>query len=484
MSFLALLRSHCSGIGGARHGAIILVAALFWTGALRAERILPLDEALAIARSNNRDLRAARARLAESATNIDIAWAALLPQLSAQGKYTHNYKNVALDLSRFTQATSGLGDAIKSTSTNPAEVAAINDYERRLQAASAGVQSPVIQKGEQLDLTVNATVPLVVPYAYGALRGARLTQRSNEAGLETTVAAVLLSVAQAYFTAAGTDELVVARQHAVEVATETYETAKARVEAGFVNRVETTRAEVSLVRAGQDEAEAQNARAAAYRSLATLLALHERFRVQVERDAPSPKEPARALAARAPTLRPEFPEYETAIAAARANASSNGWRWAPSISAFGNGRLSNYAGFAGDKYSWAVGAELDWTLYDGGARDAERRRADAEERENRARLELLHDTVSDEVVNAAETLDTKRRALDAAGRALELSRETLRLVRAQYEAGTAQQLDVLQAQDSLISSEVAVAQAHFDVALADLELGRAAGTFPSKRTRP
>ncbi|HVW25646.1 MAG TPA: TolC family protein [Polyangiaceae bacterium] len=465
----------------ARTVAAMLVSVLLSASPARAEHVLSLDEALSIARSNNRDLKAARARLAETATNIELAWAALLPQLGVQGKYTHNYKNVVLDLSQITGASSGLANAIRSTSMNPAEVAALSRYEQALTSSTASIPSPVIQKGEQLDLTANATVPLLVPYAYGALRAAKLTQRSNESEFETTNATVMLSVAQAYFTAAGADELVVARRHAVEVATDTYETAKARVAAGFVNRVETTRAEVSLVRAGQDEAEAENARDAAYRSLATLLGSREPFRVQADRGEPPKTPPVRALRAAAKALRPEFPQYQSAIAAARANASSNAWRWAPTVSAFGNGRLSNYAGFAGDKYAWAVGAELDWTLYDGGTRDAQRHRAEAEEQENIARLELLRDTVSDEVTNASETLETKRRALDAAVHALELSRETLRLIRAQYEAGTAQQLDVLAAQDSLVSSEVSVARAHFDLALADLELGRAAGTFPPKR---
>ena len=68
----------------------------------------------------------------------------------------------------------------------------------------------------------------------------------------------------------------------------------------------------------------------------------------------------------------------------------------------------------------------------------------------------------------------------AAERAVELARETLRLIRAQYEAGTVKQLDVLQAQDALVGAEVALAQAHFDVALADVQLRRAAGAFPGQ----
>lgn len=88
--------------------------------------------------------------------------------------------------------------------------------------------------------------------------------------------------------------------------------------------------------------------------------------------------------------------------------------------------------------------------------------------------------MSDEVTNARGTLDTKRKGVGSAQRAVELGRETLRLVRAQYEAGTAKQLDVLQAQDVLVSAEVALAQAHFDVGLADLQLKRASGEFPGR----
>jgi outer membrane protein len=124
-------------------------------------------------------------------------------------------------------------------------------------------------------------------------------------------------------------------------------------------------------------------------------------------------------------------------------------------------------------------------VFDGGVRDAQRHLAEAQRREAEARLELLGDSVSDEVANAHGSLETKRKGVSSAQRAVELARETLRLVRAQYEAGTAKQLDVLQAQDVLVAAEVALAQAHFDVALADLQLRRAAGEFPgSGRTVP
>lgn len=68
--------------------AISLLAALALPRAAAAERRLDLGGALALARVHNRDLRVARARLEQSATNIEQAWTALRPQVLIQGKYS------------------------------------------------------------------------------------------------------------------------------------------------------------------------------------------------------------------------------------------------------------------------------------------------------------------------------------------------------------------------------------------------------------
>ena len=70
------------------------------------------------------------AKLAQAQTNVEQAWAALFPTIAAQGKYTHNYKNVEL-----------------------------------------GFMGPplVLQPSEQLDGVVSITTPIIAPAAYPAL---------------------------------------------------------------------------------------------------------------------------------------------------------------------------------------------------------------------------------------------------------------------------------------------------------------------------
>lgn len=422
-------------------------------------RSLSLEEALRLAYRNNRDLKQARARVDAVRTGVQQAWSALLPNVAAQGKYTHNYKEVAIDFGR--QLIGALNDTggfmLPLPPANPI----------------------VIQRREQLDAALNATVPLLVPWAYPALQAAQSNLKAGVKGEAVTVSSVLFGAAQAYYACAGTDELVAARTHAVMVAQKALDNAKARLEAGVVNRVEVTRAELQLVREQQALLEAQDQSASAYRALATLLDLQGPLHVLPE---PEPAPAQGTVAERtklALELRPEFAQYQLTIKGNRQTALSNGLRWLPTVSAFGTLRAFNYAGFSGDNYAWAAGLQLDWVLYDGGIRDAQRHLAQAQRRENEAKLDLLYDQVGDDIANAQRQLATKRRALDTAKRSLELSRETLELVQVQHEAGTATQLDLLQAQDSLVGAEVALAQARFDLSLGALQLERLTGTFPA-----
>jgi outer membrane protein TolC len=445
----------------------------------RADRNLTLSEAIAMARAKNRDLQAAKINLDLAQVGVEQAWANLLPQVLTQGKYTHNYKEVVLDVTQFNQTTVDLARIIEENAGDATLRERVAAFRNGLLAVAAATRPVVIQKAEQLDGAIAATIPLVVPWAYGLLKAAKLQKGATSANIRVTEATLLFSAAQAFYAAAGADELIIARRHAIEVARETLQNAQARFEAGVVNRVEVMRAELALVQADQAALEAIDSQAQAYRSLATIIQLREPFHL-VTPEEPYADAPADQMVQEALVLRPEFAAYEKSIRADIANISSARWRWAPALSAFGNARVFNYAGFSGDPYAWAVGLQLDWTIYDGGLRSAQAHQAMAQRRANELRYEQLRDTVVDEVRNARQAVDTRRKALETARRSVDLSRETLSLVRVQHDVGTATQLDLLQAQDSLVAAEVAVAQARFDLGLADIALRRSAGLFPDQ----
>ena len=404
-----------------------------------ATREMTLEQAMEKARRANRSLVALRAHLAQARTNLDLAWSALFPTVAAQGKYTRNNIEFVFPI---------------------------------------GQQLVTVQPKNQLDGVVSFTLPLIAPPAYVALQAVKSSVHASEADFETSETTVLFSVAQAFYAAASTDEVMLARQSNIEVARATLQYAQTRHKNGSVTKADVDRAELALVRAEQGALEAKFANEQAYRALATLIQSERDFKVRAVASTAMPEETVNLdLALR---LRPEFRALELSTQAADAQGRANAWRWAPTLSAFGNLRVFNYDNFAQQRHSWAIGAQLDWLLYDGGARDAQRHLANAQAEEAAAQSAVLRDTIGDDLSNGRDLLDTKRHAQEAAERSVALARETLALVRTQYEAGSAAQIDLLQAQDGLVAAQETLAQAHFEVALADLTLRRAAGTFPGR----
>ena len=427
-------------------GILGLVSLVLVCGAgagVRAEpsaQDLSLDEALALGRKVNRSLVAERARLAQAQANLDLAWTALFPTVAAQGKYTRN--NVAFQFQ-----------------TSPGETL-------------------TVQPKNQLDGAIAFTAPLIVPAAYLGLTAVESTVHAAEAQFETSLDTVLFGVAQAYYAAAISDEVASARQSNIEVARATLENARTRFDNGSVTKVDVDRAELAMVRAEQGARESRFARDQAYRALATLIQLDRAFKVR------PPAGPAAAEVAggldSALKLRPEFRALELSTKAAEAQGRAQAWRWSPSLSAFGSLRAFNYDNFAREHHAWAVGLQLDWVLFDGGVRDVQRHVANAQAQESAALAAVLRDAIRDDLVNGQGFLETKLHAQSAAERQVALALETLELVRTQYEAGHSAQIDLLQAQDGLVAAQEALAQAHFEVAVADLQLRRAAGTFPAR----
>jgi outer membrane protein TolC len=404
-----------------------------------AQEKLTLDQAIAEARSSNRDLQAARARLDQSEAAIEQAAAGLLPVIAAQGKYTRNYDDVPLP------------------APPPARV--------------------FLQRENQTDGYLNATVPLIAPSAWMSWKSAKKSFEASAASTDAADAQLLLGVASSFYLAAGADEVLTARAHAVEVAKKTAEDAQSKVDAGTSNKVESTRAQLALVNAQQALKEAQDARDDAYRVLATLIR-HKGAFTAVAPEVPAPARALDDLVRDALAKRPEIAAYRKTIEAAKDSQRAATLRYAPTLSVFGTAHDSSVKNTNDDYLTWAAGAQLDWVLFDGRAGDAQRRIAKAQAREAELRLAQLQDTIQDDLASDRSALETKRAAVDAATRAVELSQESLDLIRAQHDAGRATQLDLLQAQDALVAAEVAKARARFDLGLASVQLDRAAGTFP------
>lgn len=403
-------------------------------------RDLTLEQALALAKKGNRSLAVERARLAQAETSVEQAWNVLFPTVTAQGKYTRNNRGF--------QFPAGDGGTIN------------------------------IQKVDQWDVGANLSTPLFAPAAYPGLSAAKASVETATEGLHSSEDSTLLTVAQAFLTAAVADEVMAVRDSNIAVSKATLGTARTRFSAGAVTKVDVDRAELAVLRAEQAKREAELAQHQAYRALATLIVLDGPFKV-VPPAVPEGTLPGDDMNM-VLKLRPEFRALQASRREADLEGSAYAWRWAPSLSGFANARWFNYDNFAREHHAWAAGASLDWVLFDGGTRDSQRHLQAARLAEAEARAAVLEDTIRDDIANGKDSIATKVQAQRTAERSVVLAEETVELTRAQYEAGTATQIDLLQAQDGLVTAQDALARAHFDVAVAHLALRHAAGTFPPR----
>ena len=348
------------------------------------QRVLTFEEALLLADKQSRDLLAAREHLRGAYAEVERARAALLPTVTAQGKLTINEPEVSLTLD---QSGSVFGSAYQGAqildlqlangsagtrgpaasvlyntycnNTDPNRVIAggvqqvcgmlSNPSATNVDAAiSAANVSATIVPRFQLDGGLNVNIPLVVPSAYPALSGAKITYRAQEKQLAVTTVQVLQNVAVMFFQAAGLEEVVMARQNATGVAQKTLDDARIRLSAGVANRVDVTRAEQAVIKAKQDLLESQGSRGTAYLKLSTLLKLQAgSFKVQPPPEPPPESGETSQLINQALSQRPELANLELVGRAASEQAKAALWRWAPTLSGFGNVRLTNATGFSG-----------------------------------------------------------------------------------------------------------------------------------------
>jgi outer membrane protein, multidrug efflux system len=410
--------------------------------------VLPLADALDAARRESPDLAVAMERVTHAQNEVQRAWSAVQPTLTANGNYTHS----SIPNSTFTSAPPYVIEGGKGSWAGSLNFA-WNLFNLRA--------LPAIQS------------------AYQGVEVARLTETQQRREL-------LLSVASTYYSGLALRELatVAARQakatrdHAVE--------AQGRYEAGLIQLSAALRARIDFLRADQETRRAQFSYASARSQLAALLDRHDTA-FELAPPAQPPEEIRGAfqdLIGKALQERPE-------MAAARANEEiaarlkTDAWaQFLPSLALTANARYNDPATtVTGDKGQWAVALALTLPLYDGGFRYVALKEADSQLRQARAQTRSQAAHVEDELRRAQLDLESARALRDEADQALAVSRENERLIRAQFDAGTSTQVEVSDAEAALFQSESTALQQRLAVQLSALRVAQAVGAFDLPEAR-
>jgi outer membrane protein TolC len=443
-----------------------LTTALLALSLAQAPQTLTLDEALRRADEVNLDIKAALTKVNVAKAGVWKAWSYHLPQVTAQGSYTVNNRAAELAL----PVGFKLVDNTAAPPAPPYDVVA------------SRVVSATIQAKSQTAGQVQATLPLFAPQAWFGIQAALRAEDATVLGVEQARREVLFGVTQTYYAVASLRRLVEVSQQLLEVAQRQSKDAAVRYQAGTIAKVARLRADIDLVRADQDLLRSRNAYESARLSLAILLDRQPDFEVV---EPPEPVLPADLGALERGVL-----EARPDVKAARLLEGVYGAQWRgsattylPTVAAFGRATYQDPVGLTGAKEAWAVGLLFNWTLLDGGLREAGLRETGARIAEAEANRRNLENKALAEVRQATLDLESSRANAKKAKEQRELAVENQRLVDVSFKAGAATAVEQADATSALRNAEVQVVTETLQAQLAAVRVLKASGSYdPARRS--
>ena len=409
---------------------------------------LDLETAIAFALDNSFAIRQARERIREQEGLIVEIKARALPNASIDSAYRLTDRELSRD-----QAAPGAGTSDTSYWSIALEV-------RQVLYSGGGVKN--------------------------ALDAQKLARESALLELQGVINTALLDVRTRFYNVLFMREQTKVQEENVRLLREQLQTAKNRFNAGASSNFEVLRAEVAVANAQPSLIRARNGYRIAIDELRQAIG-YSNPRMESARKLPefvgtldfTPVSYDLQDALR--TARDNRPELqrleklekarEAAVKVARAD-------YQPDLSVVGGYqfRKNNFSDRFNDSLDgWSIGLESKWAIFDGRATAG--RVAQARSRLNQAKLLTSESTlaVEVEVRRAYSSLQEAAELAESATKVVEQAEEALRLADARYAAGSATQLDVLEARVSLTDSRNNQLQANYSHNVAVAAMRKAIG---------
>jgi outer membrane protein TolC len=381
---------------------------------ITGKKSITLKEALDIAFRNNRQIQAARLTVDRSQATIREAQAAQALQVALTGNLQNQGNAVIFgDQNQFGS----------STGTN----------------VQGGVQATynILNAGRD----------------QSSVRAAEEQVRFDRLDLLRVEQQIRGQVLTAYYDLQAADSSVIINQAAVTDATRSLSDAQLQERAGVGTRFDILRAQVQLATANQDLANAQGQQQTARKKLAQLLVVDnstEFTAADTVRELGKwdySLEDSIVIAfknrpeAKQQLVQRSISQQQEIVASAADSAQVN------LFANYSLGKTLTSSANAQDNY--ALGAQLRWNFWDGGAAGARstQQRVNQEITENQ--FTTSRNQIRFEVEQAFSSLNSNRKNIATSTQALQQAEESLKLARLRFQAGVGTQTDVIQAQTEL-----------------------------------
>lgn len=308
----------------------------------------------------------------------------------------------------------------------------------------------------------------------------RLALNVSRLDREALLQSLVESVAVSYYAVLAARELVYVAEDGVAAATLQLDSVRGRIEAGKAAEVDIHTAEVDLANAELDLIDARTGERLALAQLRNVMGLDHTVDVRV---APAPigtdwlppsldEAVAQARATRPDLMADEGSVQISSYALERARQQRR--------PTFRLGGAAAYSSSAGSRASaqWSLTARMQWSLFDGYARRADERRAEASLWQARESLRQAELRVGLEVEEALIEVERTTQRIRASEASLAAAAAQLQAARDRYDADKGILLQVTDARAAFTAAAANLVRARFDRQIALIAVRRAMGTLP------
>ena len=427
-------------------------ASLAW-GQSEAPIVLSLQDAVAMATTENPEAFLAAAQQQGAKAEVQAARAALLPKIGASETFIDSTDPVFAFGTRLRQGRFNANDFSLSQLNYPS---ATSDF-----TSTAGATWMLFDSGR----TINQ------------VRAARDTLAAAKQHGDATKQNLAYRVIRAYYRALLADQEKITTAAAVARAKSFSKEAHDRVETGMALPAEGMEADVDVSQREQQAAEAESNALLAYADLSGVLGgSSKQFTLVPPAGPPKPfVSSLDELQLQALKMRPDLAAARSGIVAAGESLRASHNAYGPQFSTFANVEADNPHLTGGGNTNWTVGAKAEIKLFDGGERKSQVSIASAQREMAEANYKQAEIQAGLEVKQAYYALKTAERQYGISDEMLVKARETLRTSLDRYSAGLVTITEVLAEQEQLRSIELNRVESLYRWWTAEAQLRLAAG---------
>jgi outer membrane protein TolC len=315
-------------------------------------------------------------------------------------------------------------------------------------------------------------------HAINNLRAANENVHASYLSYRDARETVVTAVCANYLLAIADDSQVSAAQAQLDTAKSLWQLAQDQEKAGLSPFIDTLRANVEVQARQQELTEAENQLAKQYIALARAIGLPVRQKIHVAEAIPYQRLSAVEMESALRRALQNRPDYLSALAQLRSAERQRAAAWDQYLPSFGF--TGNYGVIGYNPLStspqWTATGAIQIPIFQGGRIEGEVKQADALVAQRRATVENLRGQIEQDVENALLDLQSAAKQVDTAVAQLQLATETLAQARDRFRAGVTNNIEVIQAQDSLVAANDSYIASVYAYNIAKVSLARAVGS--------